>query len=89
MLIILSIYVLVSHLYDFFGEMSNQIFGPFFDWVRIVFGGQAWTCMSYLCILDINLFLVTTVANIFSHFRGWLFYFLSDFCLFLLLFLLP
>ena len=74
--------MLVSHLYDFFGEISNQIFGPLLDWVLFVFVGQAWSCMSYLCILDINLLLVTSVANIFSHFMGWLFCFLSDFVYF-------
>ena len=55
--------------------MSNQIFGLLLDWVLFVFVGQAWSCMSYLCILDINLLLVTSVANIFSHSMGWFFVF--------------
>ena len=33
-----SFHVFVSHLYVFFGEMSVQFFGPFFDWV-VYFSG--------------------------------------------------
>ena len=60
------------------------------------------SCTSYLYILDINPSLVTSFANIFSHYIGCLFSFLvvsfavqklsvwlGPLCLFLLLFLLP
>ena len=63
----------VSHLYVFFGEMSVQFFGPFFDWV-IYFSGielQEW-----LYIFKFNSLSVASFAIIFSH---------SEDCIFTLL----
>ena len=37
------------------------------------------SCMSYLCILEINTFLLTSFANIFSHLEGRLFGFVYGF----------
>ena len=39
--------VFVSHLYVFFGEMSIQLFGPFFDWVVYVSGIELQELLVY------------------------------------------
>ena len=46
---------------------------PVFDWVLGFFG---WSCMSCLCILEINTLSVVSFAIVFSH---------SESCLFILL----
>ena len=65
----------VSHLYDFFGEMSTQGICPLFDWVVFLFIYLfvLLSCVSCLYILDINPLLVTSFTNIFSHSIGCLF----------------
>ena len=64
-----------SHLYVFFGEMSVWVFFPLFDWVVFL----VLSCMSCLCILEINPLSVVSFAVIFSH---------SEDCLFILLIIL-
>ena len=54
----------LGHLYVFFGEISIQVFCPFFDWVVFFL---MLSCMSCLYILEINRFSVDSFANIFSH----------------------
>ena len=66
----LSIFSCVIHLYVFFGEMSVQFFGPFFDLVFVVL---ALSCISCLYILEINSLSVVLFATIFSHSEGCLF----------------
>ena len=93
-----SFHVAVGHLYIFFGEMSIQVFCPFFDWVVFLI----LSCKSWLYILDIDPLLVATFANIFFHSIGYFFIllmvsfavqkllsWLGPICLFLILFLLP
>ena len=58
-----SFHVPVGHLYVFFGKMSFQVFCSFFN--RI--GFLILSCMSCLYILYINLLLVISFENIFSH----------------------
>ena len=60
----------VSHLYDFFGEMSVQFFCPFFDWIVHFL---VLRCMSYLYTLQINSLSVVSFAIVFSHSEGCLF----------------
>ena len=60
----------VSHLYVFFGEMSVQFFGPFFDWV-VYFSGIGFR--SCLYILEMNSLSGVSFAIIFSHSEGCLF----------------
>ena len=60
---------LFGHLYGFFGEMSIYVFCPFFDWVVFLI----LSCMSYLYILEINAFSVSSFANISSYSEGFLF----------------
>ena len=63
-----------GHLYAFFGESSVSVFCPLFDLVAyfiiVIF---LLTCMSSLCVLEINPLLVTSFANIFFHSIGCLF----------------
>ena len=67
-----SIFLFFSHLYVFFGEMSVQVFCPFFDWV---FFFLTLSCLSCLYILETNPLSVASFAIIFSH---------SEYCLFIL-----
>ena len=60
----------MRHLYVFFGGMSILVFRPFFYWV---FCFLILSYMCCLCILEINLLLVASFANIFSHSVGCLF----------------
>ena len=62
----------VSHLYIFFGEMSVWFFFSLFDWVVYL----VLSCMSCLCILEINPLSVVSFAIISSH---------SEHCLFTLI----
>ena len=50
----------------FFGEMSIWVFYPFLDWVVFLI----LSCISCLCILEINPLSVASFANIFSHSEG-------------------
>ena len=62
---------LFSHLYVFFGEMSIQFFGPFFDWV-IYFSGIERAGVA--CVFfEISSLSVASFAIIFSHSEGCLF----------------
>ena len=63
-----SFHVLIGHLYIFFGEMSIQIFCPFFN--QIVWTFLLLSFRSSLCILDINSLLDIWFANNFSHSVG-------------------
>ena len=58
----------VGHLFVFFGEMSIQVFCPFFSWAVCVF--FLLRCMSCLYILEIKPLLVASFATIFSHSEG-------------------
>ena len=60
----------LGHLYVFFGEMSIQVFCPFFDWVVCFL---ILSCMSSLYILEVNPLSVASFANIFSHSEGCVF----------------
>ena len=60
----------VSHLCVFFGEISVQFFGPFFNWVVIFL---ELSCRSCLYIFEINSLSVASFAIIFSHSEGCLF----------------
>ena len=68
-------HVLVGHLYIFLGEMSLQVFCPFFNWVV----GFFWplSCISCLYILKIKPLSVASFDTIFSHSASCLFVFLS------------
>ena len=50
--------------------MFIYVFCPFFDWVVCFL---VLSCMSYLCILEINPLSVASFASIFSHFEDCLF----------------
>ena len=63
------LFMFVSHLYVFFGEMSVWFFGPFFDWVIFFFFLE----LSCLYIFEINSLSVALFAIIFSHSGGCLF----------------
>ena len=52
----------VGHLYVFFGK--------YLFWACLIVCLLMLSCMSCLCILDINLLLVASFANIFSHSIG-------------------
>ena len=56
-------YVPIGYLDDFFGKMSI-LFCPFLNWIVLLF--LVLSCVSSLCILDINP-LDTWLASIFSH----------------------
>ena len=64
----------------FFGEMSIQIFCPFFNWVV---GFLLLSCISCLYALEIKHLLVASLETIFSHSIGCLFGFV---CLFVCLY---
>ena len=50
------------------GKISIQVFSPFIDWVVVVvFFFLILSCMSSVCILDINPLWAVSFANIFSH----------------------
>ena len=65
--------MLVSNLYIFFGKMSIQVFGQFFNWiVRLIF--FILNCVICLHILDFNSLLkVISLMTVFSHSIGCLF----------------
>ena len=58
--------VLIGHLYIFFGEMSNQTFGPFLNWAIYVFIIEN---LRILYILWIQV-LIRNVLQIFSQSVG-------------------
>ena len=58
--------MVVSHLYVFSGEMSVQIFGPFFDWA-IYFSGIELQEFLYVCESLLGLF--SLVKKFISVFR--------------------
>ena len=65
-------YVLVSHLYVFFGEMCLQVPFPLFDWVVRFYGIELYKLLVYFG----NYFLsIVSLPSILSH---------SDHCLFTL-----
>ena len=66
--------MLLGHLSVFFGEMSVQIFCPFFGWNVCVFFFIV-SYISFLYILEINLLLAPQFANVFSHSVGCFFIF--------------
>ena len=57
-------------LYVFFGKMSTYIFCPFLIGLFVF---VILSCMTCLCILEINPLSITTFANTFSHPVGCLF----------------
>ena len=57
-------------LYVFLGEVSVQVFCPFFNWVVCLPG---WSCVSSLYILEIKPLSDVSLANMFSHVVGSLF----------------
>ena len=59
----------VGHLDVIFGEMSLHLFCPFL--IGLCFFGVL-SCISSLCILDTNLLLDMSFANISSHSVGYL-----------------
>ena len=61
----------VGHLYASFGEMSIEVFCPFFSWVVYFF--FILSCVNCLYILEIKPLSVARFANIFSHSVGCLF----------------
>ena len=67
-------HVLVGHLYIFFGEMSIQVFCPFFKMAFLLL-----SCISRLCILEIKPLSVASFETIFSHSVSCLFGFLYKF----------
>ena len=64
--------MLVGHLYIFLGEMSIQVFCPFFSWV---FGFSAVELCKLLGILEIRPLSVASFETIFSHSVSCLFVF--------------
>ena len=60
----------VSHLYVFFGDMSIQFFGPFFDWIVYFL---ELSCRSCLHIFEISCLSVASFSIISSHSEGCLF----------------
>ena len=61
----------VGHVYIFFGEMSVQVFCPFFGWAVCIF--LLLSCISCLYILEINPLSAALFANVFLHSIGCLF----------------
>ena len=59
----------VDRLCAFFGEMSNQVVRPFFDWV-VLFVCYILSCMTCLYFLENNPLLIISYANILSHSLG-------------------
>ena len=59
-----QLFMFVSHLYLFFGEISSQVFVLLFDWVVCFL---ALSCKSCLYILEIYPLSVVSFAIIFSH----------------------
>ena len=67
----------MSHRHVFFGEMSINVFCPFFDWVfflLLLLLLLLLNCM--VCIFEIKPWSIASFANIFSHSLGCLFFFL-------------
>ena len=60
-------------LYVLLGEVSVQVFCPFFKIGLFIF--LVWTCVSSLYILEIKPLTEVSLANIFSHMVGSLFIF--------------
>ena len=56
--------MLVGHLYIFFGEMSIQVFCPFFNWVV---GFLAVELYKFFVYLEIKPLSVASFETIFSH----------------------
>ena len=54
-----------GHLYLFLGEMSIQVFYPFFSIALLTF--LLWSCISCLCILEIKPLSVASFETILSH----------------------
>ena len=79
----------IGHWYFFLGEMSVQVFCPFFTWIVCFLVVELG--MSYLYILEMKPLLVVSFANIFSQTISSLFMvflclvgcFVGAFCLFL------
>ena len=63
-----SFHVPVDLLYILFGKISIQVFCALYNWVVLIL-----SCMSCLCVLDINLLLIMQFANIFYWSIGCLF----------------
>ena len=72
-----SLHVFVSHLYVFFGEMSVRYF---YHFLIGLFVFLVLSCMSCLCISEINPLSVVSFAIIFFHSEGCLFTLLSFLC---------
>ena len=67
-----SFHVFISYLTnDFFGEVSAEVFCPFFLIGLFIF--LILSCMSCLYILEISALFVVSFAMIFSHSKGCLF----------------
>ena len=62
--------MLVGHLYVLFGEISLKSSAYF---LTGLFGVLILSCMSYLCVLEINSLSVGSFANIFFQSAGCLF----------------
>ena len=68
-----QLFMFVSHLYLFFGEISSQVFVLLFDWVVCFL---ALSCKSCLYILEIYPLSVVSFAIIFSDSEACVFTFL-------------
>ena len=66
-----SFHLSLCHLYVVFGKRCIQILCPVFNWTFFFF--LLLSCMSSLCILDIDLLSNLWFSDIFSHFVGCLF----------------
>ena len=60
-------HVSVGYLHVFFGKISIQVFCLFFNQVIYLFIYLMCTCLTCLCILDINSLSVISFANVFSQ----------------------
>ena len=69
------IHVLVGHLYNFFGEMSIQVFCPFFSIELLAF--LLLSCVNSLHILETKPLSVASFETVFSHPIGCLFFMVS------------
>ena len=67
-----------GHLYVFFGEMSSNVFCPFFNWVVcFVVVVELFELLIYFEIKPLS---VTSFTNIFSHSVGLFFFYGFLFC---------
>ena len=68
--------MLVGHLSIFFGEMSFQVFCPFFNWVVGFFAVELDKLFVYSRVKSLS---VASFETIFSHSLGCIFFFFNGF----------